>query len=98
MTVTERRVLVGLPANLANAPSGFDGRRRIGVVEQRRGPDEPFVPHQLLGVQPTVGATKHGMPLLGDSSELVIDRHESEELVAGWAGEWGQSRDSDPGL
>ena len=64
VTMPERRVVVGFPLDLTNASSGLDRRRRIRVIEQRRGSDEPFVPHQLFGVQAAVRTTEDRMTLL----------------------------------
>src|SRR5437870_3151889 len=50
----------------------------MDVIDQRRSAGETFVTHQLLGVNAAIGFAESDVPLAGDFSESVIERHGSE--------------------
>ena len=65
MPVPERRVVVRLPHHVFHLPRRLHGRRRMGVIQQRRRADEPLVAHQLFRIQPAVGPAEYGVPFSG---------------------------------
>jgi len=75
MAVMQSLVVIGLVFYLLHAPNRLYGRWRMNVIEQRRRSVETFVPHQLLGVQSTVGFSERDVALSRDGAECVIVRH-----------------------
>src|SRR3954451_11565286 len=63
MSVPERVVLIGLVRELLHPLHGFHGRRRMHVIEQRRGAGEPLVAHQLFRIDPALRPAKRDVPL-----------------------------------
>src|SRR2546423_15709614 len=47
----------------------------MDVIEQRRRPDESLVSNELFGVDPPARLLEGDVPLAGNLSEGVIDRH-----------------------
>src|SRR5690606_5128055 len=73
--VLERGVFRNLPLHLANACNLPDGGWRVHVVGQRRSAAEPFVPHELLGIEAAIRFAKGNVPLARYAAECVIDGH-----------------------
>src|SRR5688572_12568010 len=75
MPVTEGAVVLGFVTDLFQPTGRFHGGRRMDVVEQGRGSGESFMPHQLLGVEPSVGSPEGDVPFARNLAERVVDRH-----------------------
>src|ERR1700693_3913259 len=75
MSVVERRVRRRLELHLSHPAHGLYRGRRMDVVEERRCADESFVSDELLGVDASSRLLEGNVPLAGNLSERVIDRH-----------------------
>ncbi len=73
--MTQRAVAIWLVLDLAQPACRLHRRRRVHMVQQRRRPGEPLVPHELFCVQSAVRLTEHGVAFARDLPESVIDRH-----------------------
>src|SRR5579862_9445357 len=76
MAMAERLVRIRLVGDLAQATDGFDGGRRVRMIEERRGANETLVAHELLGVQAAVRLAERRVAFSGNLAECVIDRHQ----------------------
>src|ERR1700693_1682492 len=75
MPVVERLVRVGLVLYLPHATDGLYRRRRVDVVHERRSPGKSLVSNELLGVDAAARLLERDVPLAGNLSEGMIDRH-----------------------
>src|SRR6185503_18943956 len=71
----KRVVGIGLVLHFAEPLGRLHRRRRVGVIQQRGRSGEPFVSHQLLGVNTAVRFPKRDVPLSGYLTHRMIDRH-----------------------
>jgi len=71
----QRLVRVGLELYFAHAPHGLDRRRRMDVIHESRRSGKSLVSDELLGVDASARLLEGNMPLAGNLSERVIDRH-----------------------